>query len=430
MVKAKSMFAAMLFAFLLVVGLAVPSLSFAEEPQGTSTTPSSNAVVDNITDETGLKNAINTAEAGDTITLANNIELTSVLTIDKGITLDLGGNILSGATSFTGTSNSDKNLVNVVASDTTITNGSIVAGANNRNVVNVWGCTGVTLSNLEIDHSASSAGAPLIVGSGAATLSGDVEFITGAGSWYAVNVDSNTSNNSTTAALTVASDANLTFSGTSTNGICLEGGTAAADSVAVTFNQGATITAPEGANVLYVNENSTGLSPTVNGAENVGLPSTPDSNGNYTHTHTYGTPIWAWAADYTTATATFVCQNCVATPAYSTIVDATITSEVTTQPTATTTGVRTYTATVTDPNGVQYQDTATAEIPIVSTPEEPVDNSGNQNNDAAQNPSDNPNSEPSTLPKTGDTAPMFMGLFASLIAFAGVSILIARRFAK
>ncbi len=73
------------------------------------------------------------------------------------------------------------------------------------------------------------------------------------------------------------------------------------------------------------------------------------------NTHTYGTPSWAWT-DYSAASAKFTCSCGNAQT-----LTATITSEVTEEPTHTTTGVRTYTATVTFGKKT-YTDTKTETI--------------------------------------------------------------------
>ena len=59
--------------------------------------------------------------------------------------------------------------------------------------------------------------------------------------------------------------------------------------------------------------------------------------------HTYGEPVFTWAEDGSSATATFTCTQCD----HEETVDATITSEVKTEATCTVMGTTTYTATVT-----------------------------------------------------------------------------------
>ena len=85
--------------------------------------------------------------------------------------------------------------------------------------------------------------------------------------------------------------------------------------------------------------------------------------------HDWGEPTWEWADDYSSATATFVCNN---NEEHVEVVDAEITEE-TTDPTCTEPGETVYTATVTGPDGEEYTDTQTEEIdPLGHTEGEPV----------------------------------------------------------
>ena len=73
--------------------------------------------------------------------------------------------------------------------------------------------------------------------------------------------------------------------------------------------------------------------------------------------HSYGAPVWSWTAEYS-ATASFTCVHCGDTQ----VREAAVTSEVTTEPTYRTEGVRTYTAAVLF-DDVTYTDTTTGSIP-------------------------------------------------------------------
>lgn len=72
-------------------------------------------------------------------------------------------------------------------------------------------------------------------------------------------------------------------------------------------------------------------------------------------THVYAEPVWSWADDYTSATATFTCDNCQHVETV-TASGEEITNEVTTPATCTATGETTYTATV-EFNGATKTDT-------------------------------------------------------------------------
>ena len=75
------------------------------------------------------------------------------------------------------------------------------------------------------------------------------------------------------------------------------------------------------------------------------------------HEHTYGEPEWDWAADYSSATATFTCSSCDDVHTET----ATATSS-TTAPTCTEAGETIYSATVTF-NGTEYTGTKTVTLP-------------------------------------------------------------------
>ena len=83
--------------------------------------------------------------------------------------------------------------------------------------------------------------------------------------------------------------------------------------------------------------------------------------------HTYGDPVWTWTEDYT-ATVTFTCVNNddAVSP------EVTVTSDVTLQPTATTAGEKTYTATA-EFNGETYTDTRTEVLPATGETDDPGD---------------------------------------------------------
>ncbi len=76
--------------------------------------------------------------------------------------------------------------------------------------------------------------------------------------------------------------------------------------------------------------------------------------------HSYGEPTWTWNG-YSSATATFICADCDNTQ----VKNAKVTTKVTKEPTATETGIRTCTATITF-NGSTYTDTKLKVIPKVA----------------------------------------------------------------
>lgn len=160
----------------------------------------------------GLQSAIQGANNGDTILLTNDIQIDKMLDITKAITLDLGGHVLTSSGTFTGTYDNDKHLVQVQNTTVTIKNGTLKTTEANKQVLNVYNNSNVTLTDVTLDHTNAFKGAPLVVNGSSVTLSGKVTFITGAQSWYAINVDSG-SNSGPTASLTTNPSTELVFKG-------------------------------------------------------------------------------------------------------------------------------------------------------------------------------------------------------------------------
>ena len=132
-----------------------------------------------------------------TITLTGDIELTSMLTVSRAVTIDLGDHTISADETFPKDGEDNKNhLVDVTADGVTITNGTLTAGANNNHTLNIWNANGVQLYKLTLDNTASYGGAPLVIGSSDVTIgladSNDdtVTVVAGQNSWYGINLDS------------------------------------------------------------------------------------------------------------------------------------------------------------------------------------------------------------------------------------------------
>ena len=192
----------------------------------------------------------------ETVTLTKDVELTEQLNITtEGVTLDLNHHTISAADGFTGNANHEKNLVQILANDVTIKNGTIKAGSSNRNVLNAQGVTSVVLEGLTLDHSAAEEGAPLIVNGSDVTMKGNNTIVLGSSSWGGINVDPSKGQGS----------ANLTF------------------------ENGSILNVPQNPNnkpVVWIEANTTGG--TVTGAENVGLVPGPD--GTYVKASTPSVP--------------------------------------------------------------------------------------------------------------------------------------------
>ncbi len=94
--------------------------------------------------------------------------------------------------------------------------------------------------------------------------------------------------------------------------------------------------------------------------------------------HSYGEPTWTWDG-YSSATATFTCADCDDVQ----VKNAKVTTKITQEPTATETGIRTCTASVTF-NGKAYKDTKLKVIPATGqTSDEPGWNEGYSDFDIA-----------------------------------------------
>ena len=104
-----------------------------------------------------------TALAGkdDTITLEANVDLSEPVVITRSVTIDGGGNTITN--SCTATTGGEKNALNISGDvQVTIKNVTIV-DKNGGNVLTALESADVTLQNVTLDHSQSSAGAALIV---------------------------------------------------------------------------------------------------------------------------------------------------------------------------------------------------------------------------------------------------------------------------
>lgn len=177
---------------------------------------------DGINTEEELRAAI--ASANDTITLSGDVAISSTLTIDRAVTLDLGTHKIYADTDFQRSGDNNQNhLVDITASGVKVTNGTLEAGGNNNHTLNVWNAKSVTLENLTLDNTNTYEGAPLIVGASDVTLQGTITTITGKNSWYAINVDCRMVGGTAVPA-TLTAGAKVLFQGEAADkpGICVE----------------------------------------------------------------------------------------------------------------------------------------------------------------------------------------------------------------
>ena len=164
-----------------------------------------------------------------TLTLKADATLDSMLTINtSGMVIDLGGFTVSASDKFQkDADNNNNHLVDITADNVTLKNGTLKAGANNNHTLNVWNAKGVQLSGLKLDNAASYGGAPLIVGASAVTVNDGLNVVTGANSWYGINVDSRNVGSVSNpinkgASITVAPNVSLVFEGQKSTGIYME----------------------------------------------------------------------------------------------------------------------------------------------------------------------------------------------------------------
>ena len=135
-----------------------------------------------------------TAAAGTsdkTLTLKADATLDSMLTINtEGMVIDLNGFTITASGNFPKDADKNNNhLVDITADNVTLKNGTLKAGSSNNHTLNVWNAQGVQLAGLTLDNAATYEGAPLIVGASDVTVNGPLKVVTGANSWYGINLD-------------------------------------------------------------------------------------------------------------------------------------------------------------------------------------------------------------------------------------------------
>lgn len=214
-----------------------------------------------------------------TLTLKADATLDSMLTISTpGVVIDLGGKTISASANFPQDSDNNKNhLVDITASNVRMYNGTLKAGATNNHTLNVWNAENVFLSNLTLDNAASYGGAPLIVGASSVTVGEKLNVVTGANSWYGINVDSRNVNGTKVGALLNVSDtADIFFSGQAPRynwGIYVESSQGVTSTVG--FSEGAAVNSGIDGLILVAANSNAGVNSVV-GAENAGLQGNGD----------------------------------------------------------------------------------------------------------------------------------------------------------
>lgn len=189
-----------------------------------------------------LQAAVDAAKPEDTIELINNITLSTPVTIGQGEVININGKdktIKLTTAAFSDPAaggaveglkgNTQLSITNVNFEGTT---------ANNKHALNVYNAKNVVIENMVLDHETAKTGAPLIIASSDVTVEGTLKTITGANSWYAVNVDSRGTLPGVGSKLTVDNAAILIFEGDKATGILIENsGNIGKDNVGVSFGE-------------------------------------------------------------------------------------------------------------------------------------------------------------------------------------------------
>ena len=148
-----------------------------------------------VTTEDGLRAAAALEDAnivlGGNIKLLNNVEVTA-----DHVTIDGSDYKIYADTDFkqTVTPNQDgdsaaNSLFTVSGDKVVLKNITVETGANNVHALNLYEAQNTTLENVTLDHTKAYKGAPLVVNSSTAAVKGSFKTITGAKSWYAINLD-------------------------------------------------------------------------------------------------------------------------------------------------------------------------------------------------------------------------------------------------
>lgn len=148
-----------------------------------------------VTTEDGLRAAAALEDAnivlGGNIKLLNNVEVTA-----DHVTIDGSDYKIYADTDFKQTvpPNQDgdsaaNSLFTVSGDKVVLKNITVETGANNVHALNLYEAQNTTLENVTLDHTKAYKGAPLVVNSSTAAVKGSFKTITGAKSWYAINLD-------------------------------------------------------------------------------------------------------------------------------------------------------------------------------------------------------------------------------------------------
>lgn len=251
-----------------------------------------------VADEDELKDVLSHVAAQGqqqvTVQLTKDVTLSSMLNITaSNVVVDLGGNTITAGDTFAYTFDNDKHLVQVLnGANVTLRNGRLETTTANKHALNVYGAENFLLKDVVVDHTLAEKGAPVVVNGSTMSVGGTVELITGANSWYAMNVDNQVNGVATPSEVTFVEGANVQFSGVNPLGIYLET-THAGTEVAVSFEKNVTLSSDvENFVAVSIKKDANAK---VENPENAGLDT--DKDGNLVpHEHVFGD---AWVSDET-----------------------------------------------------------------------------------------------------------------------------------
>lgn len=139
--------------------------------------------VEGITTEEELRAAIANPEGE--ITLGGSIVLEAPLSIEKAVTINGAGHMLSAGYSR------QESIVTLMpgATGSVLKDITITANETSKHTLNIWKAGEVTLENVALNHASAATGAPLIINNSDVTIKGSFTMITGVNSWYGMNLD-------------------------------------------------------------------------------------------------------------------------------------------------------------------------------------------------------------------------------------------------
>ena len=193
---------------------------------------------------------------GTVVELTEDIEVDEMVYITTDdVTIRGNGHTITASEDFQMGTHGQINLFKIEADDVTVDNVKLVATADNKHTLDIYGADNVTLKDVTLDHENGSSGAPLINNASNVTVEGNFTLVTGENSWYGINVDDSNG------------DATVTF----------------ADSAAVTFEDNS----EKDLTLVYIEVENMDPADVIKNPENAGL--ILGDNGQFVeHTHAYG----------------------------------------------------------------------------------------------------------------------------------------------